>query len=161
MGFEPQIRKVLSQIRPDRQTLMWSATWPKEVQQLARDFLNDPYQVHVGSLDLRANDKIHQIVEVVGDYDKYPRLLHHLEQHRRDGSKVIIFVETKKGCDQLTRSIRGQGFNARCIHGDKTQAERDTTLAEFRSNKFPVWFYHSLTLVTLCLTSTVLFISDS
>lgn len=45
MGFEPQIRKIVSQIRPDRQTLMWSATWPKEVQALARDFLNNYYQV--------------------------------------------------------------------------------------------------------------------
>jgi ATP-dependent RNA helicase DDX5/DBP2 len=45
MGFEPQIRKIVSQIRPDRQTLMWSATWPKEVQGMARDFLKDPYQV--------------------------------------------------------------------------------------------------------------------
>lgn len=46
MGFEPQIRKIVSQIRPDRQTLMWSATWPKEVQALARDFLHNYYQVH-------------------------------------------------------------------------------------------------------------------
>lgn len=45
MGFEPQIRKIVSQIRPDRQTLMWSATWPKEVQGLARDFLQNYYQV--------------------------------------------------------------------------------------------------------------------
>lgn len=45
MGFEPQIRKIVSQIRPDRQTLMWSATWPKEVQALARDFLKHYYQV--------------------------------------------------------------------------------------------------------------------
>ena len=61
MGFEPQIRKIVSQIRPDRQTLLWSATWPKEVQQLARDFQQDPYQVHVGSLDLRANENIKQV----------------------------------------------------------------------------------------------------
>jgi len=48
MGFEPQIRRIVSQIRPDRQTLMWSATWPKEVQTLARDFLKDMYQVSEG-----------------------------------------------------------------------------------------------------------------
>ena len=51
MGFEPQIRKIVDQIRPDRQTLMWSATWPKEVQQLTRDYLNDPIQVTIGSLN--------------------------------------------------------------------------------------------------------------
>ena len=47
MGFEPQIRKIVGQIRPDRQTLLWSATWPKEVQGLARDFLKDPYQASI------------------------------------------------------------------------------------------------------------------
>ena len=55
MGFEPQIRKILSQIRPDRQTLLWSATWPREIQALARDFTKDPIQVTVGSLTLSAN----------------------------------------------------------------------------------------------------------
>lgn len=137
MGFEPQIRKIVSQIRPDRQTLMWSATWPKEIQSMARDFLSDPYQVHVGSIDLRANTSIHQIVEVMSDYEKYPRLVHYLKQYSNDDSKAIIFVETKKGCDQLTRSLQNQGFPARCIHGDKTQQERDMALLGFRENKFP------------------------
>lgn len=50
MGFEPQIRKIVSQIRPDRQTLLWSATWPKEVQKLASDFLNNPYEVYLPSI---------------------------------------------------------------------------------------------------------------
>jgi len=58
MGFEPQIRKIVSQIRPDRQTLLWSATWPKEIQALARDFLKDPIQVTVGSLDVAANKNV-------------------------------------------------------------------------------------------------------
>jgi ATP-dependent RNA helicase DDX5/DBP2 len=61
-GFEPQIRKIVSQIRPDRQTLMWSATRPHEVQQLACDFLKNYYQVTVGSLDLAANKDIKQLV---------------------------------------------------------------------------------------------------
>lgn len=73
MGFEPQIRKILSQIRPDRQTCMWSATWPKEVRQLASDFLNDFIQVNIGSLELSANHNIQQIVEIINDYDKRDR----------------------------------------------------------------------------------------
>lgn len=55
MGFEPQIRSILSQIRPDRQTLLWSATWPKEIQRLAADYTNNPIQVVVGSSELSAN----------------------------------------------------------------------------------------------------------
>jgi ATP-dependent RNA helicase DDX5/DBP2 len=70
MGFEPQIRKIVEQIRPDRQTLMFSATWPKEVQRLANDYLRDFIQVNIGSLDLTANINITQIVEVCTDYDK-------------------------------------------------------------------------------------------
>mmetsp|Transcript_17405 Transcript_17405/g.22936 ORF Transcript_17405/g.22936 Transcript_17405/m.22936 type:complete len:503 (-) Transcript_17405:284-1792(-) len=133
MGFEPQIRKILSQIRPDRQTLMWSATWPKEVQGLARDFLNNYYQVTVGSLELTANKDIKQIVDVVEDFNKYRKLQEYLRQYTNQ--KAIIFVETKKGCDALTRSLRMDGFHARCMHGDKSQEERDWVLKEFRENK--------------------------
>ena len=137
-GFEPQIRKIVSQIRPDRQTLLWSATWPKEVQALARDFLQpDSYQVHVGSLELRANISIKQIIEVCNDFDKYPKLIQHLREYN-DGSKVLIFVETKKGCDQLTRSLRGERFPARAIHGDKSQQDRDAALAEFKDGSMPI-----------------------
>ena len=137
MGFEPQIRKIVSQIRPDRQTLLWSAPWPKSVQQLANDFLTDPYEVHVGSLDLRANISITQHVEIVTDYEKYPRLVHHMRAHTHKG-RTIIFVETKKGCDQLTRSLMGERFPCRCIHGDKSQQERDATLAEFKDGRIPI-----------------------
>merc|ERR1719503_148098 len=66
MGFEPQIRKITSQSRPDRQTLMWSATWPTEVQKLARDICKeDPVHINIGSLDLRTAHTIRQYVEVV------------------------------------------------------------------------------------------------
>ncbi len=66
MGFEPQLRKIVSQIRPDRQTMMWSATWPKEVQQLAHDFLGSDFiYTCIGSQDLSANHKIKQVVDVV------------------------------------------------------------------------------------------------
>lgn len=64
MGFEPQLRKIVSQVRPDRQTLMWSATWPKEIQAICREFLTNPYQVTIGSLTTEANKNIKQIIEV-------------------------------------------------------------------------------------------------
>lgn len=70
MGFEPQIRKIVSQIRPDRQTLMWSATWPKEVKQLAEDFLGNYIQINIGSLELSANHNIRQVVEVCDEFSK-------------------------------------------------------------------------------------------
>lgn len=79
MGFEPQLRKIVSQIRPDRQVLMWSATWPKEVQKLARDYLHDYYQVTVGSLDLTGNKDVTQVVEVCSDHEKYTLLSRNLK----------------------------------------------------------------------------------
>ncbi|KAJ9595305.1 hypothetical protein L9F63_027309 [Diploptera punctata] len=134
MGFEPQIRKILQQIRPDRQTLMWSATWPKEVQNLAEEFLQNYVQVNIGSLQLSANHNIHQIVDVCEEHEKENKL-HNLLQEigsERD-NKTIIFVETKRKVDSITRNIQRFGYKALSIHGDKTQRERDYVLREFRS----------------------------
>jgi ATP-dependent RNA helicase DDX5/DBP2 len=134
MGFEPQIRKIVGQIRPDRQTLMWSATWPKEVEGMARDFLKNYYQVTVGSLELSANKAVKQVVTVCTDMDKYKYCVKYLRENFR-GDRMIMFVETKRGADQLTRSLRGDGFPAMAIHGDKTQDERDRVLRDFRAGQ--------------------------
>ncbi|GMF46360.1 unnamed protein product [[Candida] boidinii] len=139
MGFEPQIRKIVDQIRPDRQTLMWSATWPKTVQSLARDYLKDYIQVNVGSLELSASHNITQIVEVVSEFEKRDRLVKHLETAMEDkDAKIIIFASTKRTCDEVTTYLRGDGFPALAIHGDKEQRERDWVLNEFRNGKSPI-----------------------
>uniref|UniRef100_A0A665VMB5 RNA helicase n=1 Tax=Echeneis naucrates TaxID=173247 RepID=A0A665VMB5_ECHNA len=139
MGFEPQIRKIVDQIRPDRQTLMWSATWPKEVRQLAEDFLRDYIQVNVGALELSANHNILQIVDVCMETEKDHKLIQLMEEIMAEKeNKTIIFVETKKRCDDLTRRMRRDGWPAMCIHGDKSQPERDWVLTEFRSGKAPI-----------------------
>lgn len=139
MGFEPQIRKIVDQIRPDRQTLMWSATWPKEVQNLTRDYLNDPIQVTVGSLELAASHTITQIVEVVSEFDKRDRLVKNIETATTDKeAKVLVFALTKRTCDELTSYLRSDGWPALAIHGDKAQSERDWVLREFKSGKSPI-----------------------
>jgi ATP-dependent RNA helicase DDX5/DBP2 len=135
MGFEPQIRKIVGQIRPDRQTLMWSATWPKEVQTLAHSFLKDYIYIKIGSQALSANENVHQIVEVVDDSQKNSRLMRHITQVSEGGAKTLVFCETKKGTDFLCRQLRNDGFPALSIHGDKEQTERDWVLNEFRSGK--------------------------
>ncbi|KAM5437795.1 ATP-dependent RNA helicase dbp2 [Microsporum ferrugineum] len=139
MGFEPQIRKIIGQIRPDRQTCMWSATWPKDVRQLANDFLQDYIQVYIGSQDLSANHKITQIVEVVSEFEKRDRMIKHLERIMEDKkSKVLIFTGTKRVADDITRFLRQDGWPALSIHGDKQQSERDWVLNEFKSGKSPI-----------------------
>ena len=135
MGFEQQIRKICSQIRPDRQVLMWSATWPKEVQSLARDYLHEFYQVTVGSLDLSGNKDVTQKTVVCTDQEKYSNLQKYLKENLSATDRVLVFVETKKGCDMLTRSLRMDSFQARAMHGDKSQAERDWVLKEFKSRQ--------------------------
>jgi len=137
MGFEPQIRKIVSQIRPDRQTLMWSATWPKEVHSLCNDFLTNFYQVNVGSLEIRANKDITQVIDIMEDYDKRRALLSVLQKNA-DGSRIIIFTETKRAADSLCRDMKHDGFKASAIHGDKSQQERDWVLKEFKAGKCPL-----------------------
>ncbi|XP_024217759.1 probable ATP-dependent RNA helicase DDX5 isoform X2 [Halyomorpha halys] len=136
MGFEQQIRKIMQQIRPDRQVLMWSATWPKEVKSLAEDFLQDYVQVNIGSLELSANHNIHQIVDVCQENDKQLKLHNLLEgigNHKLE--RTIIFVETKKKVDSITNDLRKNGWPAASIHGNKSQKERDYVLKEFRNGK--------------------------
>uniref|UniRef100_A0A1I8PR06 RNA helicase n=1 Tax=Stomoxys calcitrans TaxID=35570 RepID=A0A1I8PR06_STOCA len=135
MGFEPQIRKIMGQIRPDRQILMWSATWPKEVRQLAEDFLGNNYlQINIGSLELAANHNIRQFVDVCMESEKGNRLKGLLSQiyDQPQPGKIIIFVATKKKVDELSRFINGFGVRVGSIHGDKSQTDRDNVLADFR-----------------------------
>ncbi|PKI38672.1 hypothetical protein CRG98_040958, partial [Punica granatum] len=161
MGFEPQIRKIVNEIPPRRQTLMYTATWPKEVRKIASDLLVNPVQVNIGNADeLAANKSITQVcepglenemiddfvinailftlqfVEVVPQMEKQRRLEQILRSQER-GSKVIIFCSTKRLCDQLARGI-ARNFGAVAIHGDKSQGERDWALNQFRSGKSPI-----------------------
>mmetsp|Transcript_11357 Transcript_11357/g.28823 ORF Transcript_11357/g.28823 Transcript_11357/m.28823 type:complete len:169 (+) Transcript_11357:2-508(+) len=140
MGFEPQIKTILSQIRPDRQTLLWSATWPKEVRSIAADYLTDPYKVTIGTGDLTANPNITQHVEITEDFNKYKKLIDILEKEMggAEKSKVMVFTDTKRNADQITRQLRTEGWPALSIHGDKSQGERDWVLNEFKTGKHPI-----------------------
>jgi len=136
MGFEPQIRKIVSQIRPDRQTLMFSATWPKEVRKLANEFQKDPVFLNVGSLELSANHNIRQVIEVIEESKKADRLYKLLDAIvKEEEPKTMIFVETKRKADSLFSQMRQKGWSVLCIHGDKSQAERDWIMREFRDGR--------------------------
>jgi phosphoribosylanthranilate isomerase len=139
MGFEPQIKKIMSQIRSDRQVLMFSATWPKEVKNLAEEYLHDYVQINIGSLNLSANHNILQVIDVCDENEKDAKLMKILGDIAIETErKTIIFVETKRKADEITRSINRRGFNAVAIHGDKSQSERDYTLNSFRSGRHNV-----------------------
>uniref|UniRef100_A0A803MUF8 RNA helicase n=1 Tax=Chenopodium quinoa TaxID=63459 RepID=A0A803MUF8_CHEQI len=137
MGFEPQIRKIVKEVPTRRQTLMYTATWPKEVRKIAADLLSNAVQVNIGNADeLVANKSITQHVEVVSSMEKQRRL-EQILRSEEPGSKIIIFCATKKMCDLLARNL-SRPFGAAAIHGDKSQSERDHVLNQFRSGRSPV-----------------------
>lgn len=143
MGFEPQLRAIVGQIRPDRQTLMFTATWPKDVVSISREFLKEePVQIQIGSTELTANKDITQIIEVCEDMDKRRILFTRLDALRSEGArdfpKVLIFTETKRKADEICGDLRYDGFQAAAVHGDKNQTERDRALAEFKSGRSPI-----------------------
>ncbi|CAI9777327.1 unnamed protein product [Fraxinus pennsylvanica] len=137
MGFEPQIRKIVKEVPTSRQTLMYTATWPKEVRRIAADLLVKPVQINMGNVDeLAANKAITQYVEVLSPVEKHRRL-EQILRSQEPGSRIIIFCSTKKMCDQLARTLTRQ-FDAAAIHGDKSQGERDHVLSQFRTGRSPV-----------------------
>lgn len=133
MGFEPQLRKIMDQLRPDRQTLMLSATWPKDVRTLAEDFLVDYAQINIGSVELTANPNITQIIDVCQEHeksDKLSKLIGHLRRQR--DHKTLIFADTKRKVRSISEWLQQMGYPVDCIHGDKEQAAREYVLSAFR-----------------------------
>ena len=141
MGFEPQIRKIVAQISPERQTLMWSATWPKEIQTMAREFCKeDPVLITVGSSALQANPDVTQLVTVVeSESDKRGAFKSWLKSVFVEGkSKMIIFSDTKRAADNLCRELTYNQYTALSLHGDKMQRERDQILRDFKDDKVQI-----------------------
>lgn len=139
MGFLPQIKKIMSQIRPDRQVLMFSATWPKEMQILAKEYISDYIQLNIGTTNYAANNNIQQIVDICEESEKDEKLMRILQDiSNQEGRKTIIFVETKRRADEIMKNVNRRGFNAVSIHGDKSQSEREISLNSFRNGRMNV-----------------------
>ncbi|XP_042544965.1 ATP-dependent RNA helicase DDX3X-like isoform X1 [Dipodomys spectabilis] len=140
MGFEPQIRRIVEQdtMPPKgvRHTMMFSATFPKEIQMLARDFLDEYIFLAVGRVG-STSENITQKVVWVEDSDKRSFLLDLLNATRKD-SLTLVFVETKKGADSLEDYLQHEGYACTSIHGDRSQRDREEALYQFRSGKSPI-----------------------
>lgn len=138
MGFEPQVRQIESQIRPDRQTLMWSATWPRAIRRLANDFLGKQYMnLTVGSDELSLNPDVEQLVHVCSDTDKYElfsQIMRGIQAEGEDNRKTLVFVQTKRGADQLAQRMEQNGLAAAAIHGNCSQMQRDQIIRDFRND---------------------------
>uniref|UniRef100_T1JNX3 RNA helicase n=1 Tax=Strigamia maritima TaxID=126957 RepID=T1JNX3_STRMM len=132
MGFEPQIRKILLDIRPDRQTIMTSATWPEGVRRLAKQYMTKPMQVFVGSLDLAAVHSVRQTVLVIEDAEK-EQYLDHFLRNMGENDKVIVFVGKKAIADHMASELIINGINCQSIHGDREQSDREQAIEDLKT----------------------------
>jgi len=136
MGFEPQIRSIARNLG-GRQTLMFSATWPKSVQTLCQDYLSSPLRVNIGSLDLSANPDVKQQFVFCQPNDR----IKHLVELLKSGTtgKTLIFEETKFGVDMLARSLVEANLHVTypfaTLHGDKSQNHRNNIMEDFKQDK--------------------------
>ncbi|KAF9558706.1 DEAD-domain-containing protein [Agrocybe pediades] len=142
MGFEPQIRRIVQgEDMPgtaERQTLMFSATFPRDIQMLAKDFLKDYIFLSVGRVG-STSENITQKIEYVEDNDKRSVLLDILaSQPKEDLGLTLVFVETKRMADMLSDFLMANNLPATSIHGDRTQREREMALQTFRTGRTPI-----------------------
>ncbi len=139
MGFEPQVMKIVNNIRPDRQTLLFSATFPKQMDSLARKILKKPLEITVGGRSVVAAE-IDQIVEVRVEDTKFNRLLEILGQMYNEDpeARTLIFVDRQEAADNLLRELLRKSYLAMSLHGGKDQVDRDTTISDFKSGVVPV-----------------------
>ena len=137
MGFEPQIRRIVQEegMAIDRQTFMFSATFPVEIQRLAGDFMKDYIFLAVGRVGAASKD-VTQRIEWVEQNDKIEFVVDFLG--RCPEGLVLIFVETKRGADHLEEVLTRQNFPASSIHGDKSQREREDALKMFKTGRTPI-----------------------
>jgi ATP-dependent RNA helicase DDX5/DBP2 len=159
MGFEPQIRSIILNIPPEnRQTLLFSATWPKEIQALAHDFLKNPIQINVGEVNaLVANKDIQQTIVMCSESEKLDKLEQILRDLVKEGEtdtakpksptpagggkmhgKIIVFVAKKISCNDLANRLWEDGFAVDSLHGDRPQWERTRVMQAFKGGQLRV-----------------------
>jgi ATP-dependent RNA helicase RhlE len=135
MGFAPQISRVVSDIPPYRQTLLFSATMPPEVEALARKYLRKPLVVQVGRRSAAASTVKHFVFPV--PRDRKSALLADLLR-RENMDSVLVFTRTKHGADRVVRHLEREGIHSSAMHADKSQAQRMRALEDFKSGRVRV-----------------------
>jgi len=135
MGFLPQIRRIMNALPRERQTMMFSATMPPAVAQVARDFLRNPERVSIGERAAPPST-IRQTICAVTLDNKGPMLLEILK--RREIDSAIVFTRTRSRADRVSRLLVRNGIRAVAIHGDRSQSQRNAALAGFRKGSYRV-----------------------
>ncbi|CAD5221535.1 unnamed protein product [Bursaphelenchus okinawaensis] len=136
MGFEPQVMKIVNNIRPDRQTVLFSATFPKRMEGLARKILKLPVEIQVGGKSIVCAD-VNQHALVVDEHVKLLKLLELLGQYYELGS-VLVFVEKQEKADEVVVELMRSGYNCAPLHGGIDQFDRDSRIIDFKSGRLKV-----------------------
>lgn len=134
MGFTVQLEKIFKYLPKKRQTLMFSATLPKNILKLSEKYLNNPKRIAVGETNIVAQNIKQEVIRIEQD-KKYKELM--LQLHDRSGS-VIVFVKTKYGADKMAKNLRRDGFTSDALHGDLRQSKRDKVMQNFRKQNFRI-----------------------
>lgn len=132
MGFVHDVKRVVKLLPQKRQTLFFSATFPKEIQELANSMLHHPVKVEVAPVSSTA-DTINQSIYFVEKDDKLDLLIHILQDQKLD--QVLVFARTKHGSDKIARKLHKDKISAEAIHGNKSQNARQTALSNFKNKK--------------------------
>jgi ATP-dependent RNA helicase RhlE len=135
MGFMPQVRRIVSKISKDRQTIMFSATIDHQVERIAAEYLIDPVTVRVNTKQIEPTE-IDQKIFHVHEFSKDDLLAKLIEELQM--SSVLVFTKTRRKATWVKDRLREKNVRAEEIHGDITQKQRETTLARYREGKFPV-----------------------
>uniref|UniRef100_A0A7I4FRQ7 RNA helicase n=1 Tax=Physcomitrium patens TaxID=3218 RepID=A0A7I4FRQ7_PHYPA len=132
MGFEPQITRIVQNTRPDRQTVLFSATFPRQVEVLARKVLTKPVEIQIGGRSV-VNSDITQTVEVRPESERFLRLLELLGEWYEKG-KILVFVHSQEKCDSLFKDLLKAGYPCLSLHGAKDQTDRESTITDFKTS---------------------------
>lgn len=135
MGFIDDIRDILKAIPEERQTLLFSATMPKEIREIATNLMNDPKEVKVKAKEMTV-ENIEQFFIEIPEKQKFETLNNHLDIHSPD--LAIVFSRTKKRVDEITEGLQARGYRAEGIHGDLTQGKRMSVLNKFKHGRLDV-----------------------
>ncbi|KAF6213297.1 hypothetical protein GE061_011015 [Apolygus lucorum] len=133
MGFEPQVMRIIDNVRPDRQTVMFSATFPRQMEALARRILTRPTEVQVGGRSVVCKD-VEQHVIVLEEDNKMLKLLELLGIYQEQGS-VIVFVDRQEAADALLKDLMKASYPCLALHGGIDQYDRDSTIVDFKNGK--------------------------
>ncbi|CAK6957311.1 probable ATP-dependent RNA helicase DDX46 [Scomber scombrus] len=131
MGFEPQVMRIVDNVRPDRQTVMFSATFPRAMEALARRILQKPLEVQVGGRSVVCSD-VEQHVLVIDEDKKFLKLLEILGHYQEKGS-VIIFVDKQEHADALLKDLMKASYPCMSLHGGIDQYDRDSIINDFKN----------------------------